>query len=81
MPRSPTFLPSPRPLDKIFRPPMEDGIRIETGYREGSVITPYYDPLIAKVIASAPSRDQAILRLQSRKGIHHSRRQNQSTFH
>jgi acetyl-CoA carboxylase biotin carboxylase subunit len=58
-----TFLPSPGPL-AVFRPPMEDGIRIETGYREGSVITPYYDPLIAKVIASAPTRDQAIFRLR-----------------
>jgi acetyl-CoA carboxylase biotin carboxylase subunit len=57
-----TFFPSPGPLE-VFRPPVSPGIRIETGYREGDVITPYYDPLLAKVIAHAPRRDQAIRRL------------------
>jgi 3-methylcrotonyl-CoA carboxylase alpha subunit len=33
--------------------------RIDTGYREGDAITPYYDPLIAKLIVHAENRDAA----------------------
>jgi len=56
------FLPSPGALD-VFRPPAGPGIRVDTGYGEGRDITPFYDPLIAKVIASAPDRAEAIDRL------------------
>ena len=51
------FLPSPGPLKK-FRPP--SGIRVETGYTEGMNVTPYYDPLLAKVIAHERTRSEAI---------------------
>ena len=55
-----TFLPSPGPLTR-FRPPAERaGLRVETGYAEGAVVTPFYDPLLAKVIAHAPTRDAAL---------------------
>ena len=40
----------------------EDG-RIETGVAEGDAISPFYDPMIAKLIAHGPSRDEAIERL------------------
>jgi acetyl-CoA carboxylase, biotin carboxylase subunit len=53
------FLPSPGPLH-VFRPPAGNGVRIETGYAEGQVVTPHYDPLLAKVIVHAPTRDGAI---------------------
>ncbi len=56
------FFPSPGPLH-VFRPPQDDGIRLETGYREGQQVTPHYDPLLAKVIAHAPTREAAIARL------------------
>ncbi len=57
------FLPSPGPLQR-FRPPAESaGLRVETGYREGMVVTPHYDPLLAKVVAHAPTRDGAIAAL------------------
>jgi acetyl-CoA carboxylase, biotin carboxylase subunit len=56
------FLPSPGPLN-VFRPPAGEGIRVETGYREGNVVTPHYDPMIAKVVARAPDRMAAIDRL------------------
>jgi acetyl-CoA carboxylase biotin carboxylase subunit len=56
------FLPSPGPLT-VFRPPRGEGIRVETGYAEGGTVTPYYDPMIAKVIAWAPTRAEAIARL------------------
>lgn len=47
----------------VFRPPMGAGARVETGYAEGNAITPFYDSLIAKVIVHAPTRDEAIARL------------------
>jgi acetyl-CoA carboxylase biotin carboxylase subunit len=56
------FLPSAGTL-KVFRLPVMDGVRIDTGYAESNAITPYYDPLVAKVIAAAPTRDQARLKL------------------
>ncbi len=57
------FLPSPGPLNR-FRPPAESAaLRVETGYREGMAVTPHYDPLLAKVIAHAPTRDGAIAQL------------------
>ena len=56
------FFPSPGRL-KVFRPPHGPGIRVETGFAEGRDVTPHYDPMIAKVIAHAPSREQAIDRL------------------
>src|SRR5262249_40694780 len=37
----------------------EDG-RIETGVEEGDTISPFYDPMIAKLIASGEDRDEAI---------------------
>jgi acetyl-CoA carboxylase biotin carboxylase subunit len=54
------FFPSPGVL-KVFRPPR--GVRVETGYAEGREVTPHYDPMIAKVIAHAPTRERAIERL------------------
>ena len=56
------FYPSPGRL-KVFRPPQDPEIRIETGYAEGRDVTPYYDPMIAKVIVKAATREQAIDRL------------------
>ncbi len=55
-----TFFPSTGPLTR-FRPPGERaGLRVETGYAEGAVVTPFYDPLLAKVIVHAPTRDAAL---------------------
>src|SRR3546814_388658 len=57
------FFPSPGPL-QVFRPPRAgNGIRIETGYAEGQTVTPFYDPMLAKVIAHGATRDAAIDRL------------------
>ncbi len=38
-------------------------IRVDTGVEEGDRISPYYDPMIAKLIASGATRDEAIDRL------------------
>lgn len=61
------FLPSPGPL-KVFRPPTGEGIRVETGYAEGGTVTPFYDPMIAKVIARGATRDIALDRLGAALG-------------
>lgn len=56
------FLPSPGEL-RVFRPPADARIRVETGYAQGATVTPYYDPLLAKVIVRARSREGAITAL------------------
>ncbi|MDB5810166.1 MAG: biotin carboxylase [Betaproteobacteria bacterium] len=56
------FFPSPGKLT-VFRPPEDPGIRVETGYAEGRDVTPYYDPMIAKVIVHEPTRERAIDKL------------------
>lgn len=55
------MLPSTGKLN-VFRPVSFDGVRIEVGYRAGNHITPYYDPLLAKIIGTGASREQAIAR-------------------
>ena len=56
------FFPSPGKLT-VFRPPEGEGIRVDTGYAEGRDVTPHYDPMIAKVIVRAETRDKAIDKL------------------
>jgi acetyl-CoA carboxylase biotin carboxylase subunit len=56
------FFPSPGNL-KVFRPPQGPSVRVETGYAEGRAVTPHYDPMIAKVIVHADTREQAIDKL------------------
>jgi len=58
------FLPSPGPLLR-FELPEGDGIRVETGYAQGNSVTPFYDPMIAKLVARGRDRGQAIARLQA----------------
>jgi acetyl/propionyl-CoA carboxylase alpha subunit len=53
------FLPCPGKLAS-FRPPMDlPGVRVDSGYREGDELTPFYDPMIAKLIVHAQDRDTA----------------------
>ncbi|MGO4395154.1 acetyl/propionyl/methylcrotonyl-CoA carboxylase subunit alpha [Variovorax sp. M-6] len=53
------FMPSPGPLDELVLPEMA-GVRIDCGYRQGNVMTPYYDPMVMKVLAHGPDRLSAI---------------------
>lgn len=43
--------------------PEAPGIRIETGVRQGDAISPYYDPMIAKVVTHGQDRQEALGRL------------------
>jgi acetyl-CoA carboxylase biotin carboxylase subunit len=54
------FLPSIGTLERLRLP---DGVRIDSGVREGDAVTPYYDPMIAKVIAHDATREGAAARL------------------
>jgi 3-methylcrotonyl-CoA carboxylase alpha subunit len=55
-----TFLPQAGRLDRLRLPA---GIRVDAGVEEGDEIGTRYDPLIAKLIAHGPSRDDALDRL------------------
>jgi acetyl-CoA carboxylase biotin carboxylase subunit len=55
------FLPSPGTLT-TFVEPTGEGVRLDSGYEAGNTVTPYYDPLIAKLIVQGDTRDQAISR-------------------
>jgi acetyl-CoA carboxylase biotin carboxylase subunit len=55
------FMPSPGRLER-FRPPLGPGVRVDTAINEGSVIPPYYDSMIAKVIVHDVDRPAAIRR-------------------
>jgi 3-methylcrotonyl-CoA carboxylase alpha subunit len=57
------FLPSPGTITALQLPETGAGLRIDTGVRSGDTLTPFYDPMIAKVIAHAPTRAQALERL------------------
>jgi len=57
------FLPSTGRLQYV-RPPQGPGIREDRGYEQGSDVSVYYDSLLAKVVAWAPSRTAAIERMR-----------------
>lgn len=52
------FMPSPGTLD-AFSPPSGPGVRVDAGYAAGQVVTPYYDPMLAKLIVEGESRAAA----------------------
>ena len=58
------FLPSAGPLHR-FDLPEGPGIRIDSGFEAGSVVSTNYDPMLAKVIAYAPTRTEAARLLAS----------------
>jgi 3-methylcrotonyl-CoA carboxylase alpha subunit len=53
-------LPSPGPLTRFCLPTPTKNIRIDTGFKEGDLITPFYDPMIAKLVVAAANRDEAV---------------------
>ena len=61
------FLPSTGKLLE-FQTPSGPGIRIDAGFSRGSLISLYYDPLIAKLIAWGKNRQEALERLKRALG-------------
>lgn len=56
------FLPSPGTL-AAYREPSGEGVRVDSGYAQGDVLTPFYDPLIAKLVVHGPDRAAAVARM------------------
>jgi len=50
------FLPSTGRLEAFA---LSEAVRVDTGVEQGAEVTPFYDPMIAKLIAHAPDRDTA----------------------
>lgn len=59
------FIPSPGHLNVLRLPRPSDAIRIEASYTEGDTITPFYDPMIAKIISFGEDRTHAIQKMLS----------------
>ena len=57
------FAPQPGHLAKVVWPAAGDDLRVETGVAEGLDVTPFYDPMIAKIVAHGATRADAIARL------------------
>ncbi|MGH3373812.1 MAG: acetyl-CoA carboxylase biotin carboxylase subunit [Actinoallomurus sp.] len=53
------FLPSPGEI-KVWEEPSGDVIRVDSGYQAGNKVTPFYDPLLAKLCVYGADRDQAL---------------------
>jgi acetyl-CoA carboxylase biotin carboxylase subunit len=53
------FLPSPGTIT-VWQEPTGDGVRVDSGYTAGNTVTPYYDPLLAKLCVWDADRDAAI---------------------
>ncbi|MCW2725813.1 MAG: acetyl-CoA carboxylase biotin carboxylase subunit [Frankiales bacterium] len=53
------FLPGPGTITR-WEEPSGEGVRVDAGYREGDTVTPFYDPLLAKLAVWAPTRDEAL---------------------
>ena len=59
------FLPSIGKLVHLVAPAEGASVRVDTGVRQGDEITPYYDPMIAKLVVHGGSRDEAIANMRA----------------
>jgi acetyl-CoA carboxylase biotin carboxylase subunit len=53
------FLPGPGRITE-WEEPSGEGVRVDAGYRAGNTVTPFYDPLLAKLCVYGADRDQAL---------------------
>ena len=59
------FMPSIGRLSKYLTPDHSENVRVDTGIREGSEVSMFYDPMIAKLITHGENRDKAIENMMS----------------
>lgn len=65
-----TFFPSPGKITKLGLP-NGPGVRHELAIHGQSVVTPFYDPMIAKLVVKGSNREEAINRLQNALANYH----------
>jgi acetyl-CoA carboxylase, biotin carboxylase subunit len=53
------FLPSPGTISRWVEP-AGVGVRVDSGYAQGDVVTPFYDPLLAKLCVHGADREAAL---------------------
>ncbi|MHA2504053.1 MAG: acetyl-CoA carboxylase biotin carboxylase subunit [Candidatus Kariarchaeaceae archaeon] len=58
------FVPSPGNVRKI-KHPIGSGVRVDSATEDGTIITPYYDPMISKLIVHAHNREAATRKLSA----------------
>jgi len=58
------FMPSPGTITRLSTP-QGPGIRVESGVAEGCQVSVHYDPLLAKLVATGGTRDEAIARMDA----------------
>jgi acetyl-CoA carboxylase, biotin carboxylase subunit len=58
------FLPSPGTIGD-WREPSGPGVRVDAGYAAGNTVTPFYDPLLAKLCVHGTDRGQALERARA----------------
>ncbi len=59
-----SFMPSPGTINEIHFPELPH-LRVDTGFRDGSKVTVYYDPMIAKLTAWGADRESAAATLRN----------------
>lgn len=62
---SKNFMPGSGVIQKLILPKTNPNLRIDAGFREGNVISVYYDPMLVKLIVHADSRITALLAMQN----------------
>ena len=58
------FLPGPGTITE-WEEPAGDGVRVDAGYQAGNTVTPFYDPLLAKLCVHGADRGQALDRARA----------------
>jgi urea carboxylase len=58
------FQPAPGKLSQVIFPPADEA-RVETWVESGTEVTPFYDPMIAKIIVTGADRHEAVAKLQT----------------
>jgi acetyl-CoA carboxylase biotin carboxylase subunit len=58
------FLPGPGKITE-WEEPSGDGVRVDAGYEAGNTVTPFYDPLLAKLCVYGADREQALERARN----------------
>lgn len=61
---SSNFMPSTGQIKLLKLPTLNDGVRVETGIRQGDEISVYYDPMIAKLVVWSEDRSSALMKLR-----------------